>query len=596
MSDHASAAARFREDAIRLASLNGHLVPCRNDGTKAPIKNDFLNQAASVGEIIRTGAFGIVPGRSGKEFHVFGVDVDVPKYRDDGGRPRPPTNDEQLLQEVVREERREWAIEHLGEPHEESPTAGGGCHLLWQVESDTPTKVGADGKELGENRDWYAAGVHAGEIRCRNGILFVHGEIGRRVWLSLLSKPRPVIPSGQIAAFLRAASQPHGSTGTGDPAPKAAVSVDVPIRDLESAERWLRAMVAKGAHRNATIHRLGCRLASSGLLTPETFDSVAAHLGAVQHDLRALDSKRSGHQEARRELARSMVYIEAEKEAESRLRKSGKGSKGRRRGRGQRAAAAVQLPPLPPPTAPAEPLAERLWTAAGDANRSPGRAWLAERHAWPPRGIGPDLPPAVRWMPREAAPGGADGDSWRGLPDGAAGALVFAWRAPGESVPGAVHVQPVPDDGDPCTIGGTDGRTFTADRAGETEPLHVADDPIEALAVAAAPWNRGGVVAARDPSPDVLPGTGPVILHPDADRRPAAELDRHAVAADGRQCRIETYRGGRAWGEDGIQRTGGPAAALEAEIEERAAVRMANGDKPEAAVRAAWKCTLRKDR
>ena len=54
-------------------------------------------------------------------------------------------------------------------------------------------------------------------------------------------------------------------------------------------------------------------------------------------------------------------------------------------------------------------LATRLWDAAGAPDGSPGRIYLAARWAWPPVGIGPDLPASVRWLPREAAPGPVPG-------------------------------------------------------------------------------------------------------------------------------------------------------------------------------------------
>ena len=46
-----------------------------------------------------------------------------------------------------------------------------------------------------------------------------------------------------------------------------------------------------------------------------------------------------------------------------------------------------------------------LWAAAGRADESPARRYLANRFTWPPEGIGPDLPDSVRWLSREAAPG-----------------------------------------------------------------------------------------------------------------------------------------------------------------------------------------------
>ena len=80
-----------------------------------------------------------------------------------------------------------------------------------------------------------------------------------------------------------------------------------------------------------------------------------------------------------------------------------------------------------PPSASADPLAARLWTSAVAADDSLGRIYLARRWAWPPAGIGPELPPSVQWLPAGAV--AADPAlKWRDVPVGAAGALVFAWR------------------------------------------------------------------------------------------------------------------------------------------------------------------------
>ena len=73
-------------------------------------------------------------------------------------------------------------------------------------------------------------------------------------------------------------------------------------------------------------------------------------------------------------------------------------------------------------------LAGRVWSAARPADRTPARIYLSRRWAWPPFGIGPTLPGALRWLSRNQAPGPMKKAGWYGLPGGAAGALVFAYR------------------------------------------------------------------------------------------------------------------------------------------------------------------------
>ena len=90
--------------------------------------------------------------------------------------------------------------------------------------------------------------------------------------------------------------------------------------------------------------------------------------------------------------------------------------------------------PYPPDGAEAArtSLAARLWRTSGGPDLSPGRAYLARRRAWPPFGAGPDLPPSVAWLMAGAAPAPDRAAKWYGLPSCAAGALVFAYRPPGE--------------------------------------------------------------------------------------------------------------------------------------------------------------------
>ena len=85
---------------------------------------------------------------------------------------------------------------------------------------------------------------------------------------------------------------------------------------------------------------------------------------------------------------------------------------------------------------PRAALVAQLWARAVPADPTPGRLYLALRFAWPPHGIGPDLPATVRWLDVQAAPAKVPDARWVGLPDGAAGALAFAWKRSAGACPG----------------------------------------------------------------------------------------------------------------------------------------------------------------
>ena len=75
-----------------------------------------------------------------------------------------------------------------------------------------------------------------------------------------------------------------------------------------------------------------------------------------------------------------------------------------------------------PASATVPGVVSRLWEAATCADMTPARVYLARRGCWPGRHVRVPLPAqSVRWLAREAA-------GWHGLPPGAAGAVVFAWR------------------------------------------------------------------------------------------------------------------------------------------------------------------------
>ena len=124
---------------------------------------------------------------------------------------------------------------------------------------------------------------------------------------------------------------------------------------------------------------------------------------------------------------------------------------------------------------------------------------------------------------------------WYGLPAGAAGALVFAWRIPDALA--AVRLIAVTDVGvrvrwfvrrdrlgaKVMTLGARSGAVFEARPGTADGTLHVAEGELDALALAIAPW------------------TGPVALHGDGDRagRGAGLKVAAAIRDAGRECRIE---------------------------------------------------------
>ena len=74
----------------------------------------------------------------------------------------------------------------------------------------------------------------------------------------------------------------------------------------------------------------------------------------------------------------------------------------------------------------------RLWEAATCADPTPARVYLERCGCWPGRHVRAPLPAdSVRWLAREAAPEPDAAAGWHGLPPGAVGAVVFAWRRRG---------------------------------------------------------------------------------------------------------------------------------------------------------------------
>ena len=287
--------------------------------------------------------------------------------------------------------------------------------------------------------------------------------------------------------------------------------------------------------------------------------------------------------------------------------RTGNRSRGPRESLPRRPKTTPERAPRPAPADDAQDpkaaLVARLWAATVPADATPGRHYLALRFAWPPAGIGPELPATVRWLAREAAPGRDAAAKWYGLPDGAAGVLAFAWRCPGDADPRAVSLEALAAAGKRIeprwrrTFGTRAGTAFEARApSSEADTAHVAEGEADALALAVAPWCApGGVYAAggttgmrTDPERFTALSGGPVVLH--ADGKPqgaaAASYAKARIQATGRECRIERYA---PRGEDGD-----PAAALAGWIGERAAIReFEGGATRDDADRGAWHDLLR---
>ena len=259
--------------------------------------------------------------------------------------------------------------------------------------------------------------------------------------------------------------------------------------------------------------------------------------------------------------------------------------------------------PTPDPADIPDPraaLVAQLWARSVPADATPGRLYLALRLAWPPHGIGPELPAAVRWLACEASPGSDRAAKWYGLPDGAAGALIFAWCRPGDADPRAVTVIAVSAKGErlPAWLNGPKVRE-AGTRAGTVfearapssgaDAAHVAEGEADALAL--VPWcGAGGVYAAggttgmrTDPERFAALTSGPVVLHADDGEGGGGAVAKAQarIQATGRGCRVEWYR------------DGDPNDELAAYLIERAAIREFDGGATrEDADRGAWRDLL----
>ena len=126
----------------------------------------------------------------------------------------------------------------------------------------------------------------------------------------------------------------------------------------------------------------------------------------------------------------------------------------------------------------------RLWEAATCADATPARGYLSRRGCWPGRHVRAPLPESVRWLAREAAPERDSAAGWHGLPPGAAGAVVFAWRRSGvqDGAPVALTLVALDARGFPVpearsTVGTCAGAMFRAGNLGDEGAVTVqADD------------------------------------------------------------------------------------------------------------------------
>lgn len=230
-----------------------------------------------------------------------------------------------------------------------------------------------------------------------------------------------------------------------------------------------------------------------------------------------------------------------------------------------------ELPPWRPPHPdPRIRVSMSIWNRAIQPPlQGPLRTFLAARRAWPPSSLpdAPLLPPDVRWLPAERADLG--NPRWKGLPAGAEGAVVFAWRR--HSDIRAVSLIALDGDGrrlawgkaKTLTYGSRAGACFEARKIGAA--VHVCEGELSALALCLTPDIEGRVHAIGGASS--LPGAvrrihAPIVLHAEGDAasRIACHRAYHA-RKDGLDTTIWHYRPG----ED-------PNDALAQWIDERAAV------------------------
>ena len=217
-----------------------------------------------------------------------------------------------------------------------------------------------------------------------------------------------------------------------------------------------------------------------------------------------------------------------------------------------------------------------------------------------PRGAGPALPCSVRWLDRANAPPGSDrAAKWYGLPDGAAGCLVFVYRHATTLKETGLALLAVSEAGERVLwfnqgvkiyeVGQRKGAVFTAREAATADaPLLACEGEINALALSLSPWAEPGRVVSVGPAGNmgVVTVSGrDVILFADDDKagRKAALKAFTAVRHLGRKASIHFC-------------AGDPNDELAADLIERAAIREFDGGATrEDADRGAWIDLLNRD-
>ena len=241
-------------------------------------------------------------------------------------------------------------------------------------------------------------------------------------------------------------------------------------------------------------------------------------------------------------------------------------------------------------------LAKQLWMHAVSPEHTPARTYLSRRLVWPPDNVGASLPATVRWLPRSSVPKRQPDAKWYGMPASADGAILFAWRPPGDGdgLPVAVSLLAATTSGERVrwfnangpkiyALGTRRGAVFTA-KAGKGGAIHLTEGEVDALALACQ--SAEGVVRATGGTSGLRveavadPISRPVVLYPDGDRAGfvAAAKAQAAILATGRACRI-------AWREIG---SGDPADDLTTAVAERAALRVDAGEDQAKALSSAW--------
>ena len=243
-------------------------------------------------------------------------------------------------------------------------------------------------------------------------------------------------------------------------------------------------------------------------------------------------------------------------------------------------------------------VARAIWAAAAPADGTLARRYLSERLAWPPDGCGPDLPPSVRWLPRERAPAAAPAGNWFGLTGSAAsaaGAILYAFaigtgKSATEADLVAVSADALDADGRRVsprwrrTFGTREGALF--DASGDGPAIVIAEGEVSALACrwlhpVARCLGAGGKDGLASIEPAMLPAERrPVRIEADGDRagRDAARSARKALPG-----------AAVTWRRNG---TGDPADGIAEAIAERVAIVIEGGAAEAEALATAWRDML----